>query len=80
MMSTPKKRGVKDAALSFENEIVEEKIPSRLLVIKNFALTAKMPGQASAVLTKYFREGQIIYEPSKIKFLLENNAPVEILN
>lgn len=58
--------------------LVPEK-SKKLLVLKNCVLSLAMPGRSSGVVTKSFREGQIVYDSSSIEQLIANDAPVEFL-
>lgn len=51
----------------------------KLLVLKNCVLSLAMPGRSAGVVTKSFREGQIVYDSSSIEQLIANDAPVEFL-
>lgn len=55
-------------------------LPSRVMLRKNFVFQLGIKGHPSAAVTLYFREGQIVNDPEKIKHLIENNALLEILN
>jgi hypothetical protein len=84
-MKEKKEKSVKPDKIPPQNiEPIEEAIHeiekvSRLLVLRNCVLSLSMPGASSGVVTKTFREGQIIYDPCSIEQLLANDMPVEIL-
>lgn len=70
---------IEESAPKKEEVILVAEKPKKLLVLKNCVLSLAMPGRSSGVVTKSFKEGQIVYDSSSIEQLLTNDAPVEIL-
>ncbi len=59
------------------DEIEVQKLPSRLLMLKNYVFSLRMPSQSCGSVTKSFKEGQMVYDPDWIEKLLAACAPVE---
>lgn len=57
----------------------EQELPKEVLILSHHVLSLRMPGQDIAV-TKSFREGDIVSEPSLIKSLLEAGALIRTLS
>lgn len=56
-----------------------EKVVERVLLKKPFVLSLRMPGRSSGTITRTFTEGQIVYDPEAIAWLIQYDAPIEIL-
>jgi|GEM_PF-2071924 len=58
---------------------VQPAAPSEVLMLSNYVLVLRMPGQDASV-TKHFREGQVVANPETIKHLIDNQAPIRYLS
>lgn len=54
--------------------------PKKVLVLQTNVLSMSMPGQPHAVVTRTFKEGQIVHDPEAIALLVAHETPIQALD
>lgn len=70
------KKNIQSVSASEKDAVSDVEFPNRVLILKSHVVCIGVHG---AMITKSYREGDLIQDKSDIEILINNNSPIEIL-